>query len=251
MVSSCNTMMVLSFTTGDPIAFLRRCLESPTDVQIKTALENLIKFGAILPTADLPLTPLGFHLAKLPVDMHIGKMLVMGCLFGCIEPSLTIAASLSGKCPFVVPVHKKADAHKQHASFVQEDQHFSDHITIVNAYNRWVDTKKTKGSTAAYQLCSEFFLNATVLKEMEELREYFKGHLREVGLLGASKTVGSTVSTVQVYDEAGPCSSSTEELDTLEVSVSGSVLVADENSNSDLLRCVICAGGVQCSVPLS
>ena len=36
----------------------------------------------------------GWHLASLPVNPRIGKMLLMGALFGCIEPVLTIAGAI-------------------------------------------------------------------------------------------------------------------------------------------------------------
>lgn len=50
------------------------------------------------------LTPLGVHLARLPVEPHIGKMILFGALFCCLDPVLTIAASLSFKDPFVIPL---------------------------------------------------------------------------------------------------------------------------------------------------
>lgn len=50
------------------------------------------------------LTPLGFHLARLPVDPLTGRMLLMGAIFSCIAPVLTVAASLSFKDPFVTPL---------------------------------------------------------------------------------------------------------------------------------------------------
>lgn len=52
------------------------------------------------------LTPLGVHLARLPVEPHIGKMILFGALFCCLDPVLTIAASLSFKDPFVIPLVK-------------------------------------------------------------------------------------------------------------------------------------------------
>ncbi len=43
-----------------PIAFLRSCIEAPSNMQLKVAVENLITFGAINATASgLILTPLG------------------------------------------------------------------------------------------------------------------------------------------------------------------------------------------------
>ena len=32
------------------------------------------------------LTPLGHHLAALPVNVRIGKMLLFAAMFGCLEP---------------------------------------------------------------------------------------------------------------------------------------------------------------------
>ena len=47
------------------------------------------------------LTSLGYHLASLPVDVRIGKLMLFGAIFRCLDPVLTIAASLSFKSPFV------------------------------------------------------------------------------------------------------------------------------------------------------
>lgn len=51
-------------------------------------------------TADEKLTPLGRALSRLPVDISIGKMLLMGCVFQQIQPVLTMAAALSVQSPF-------------------------------------------------------------------------------------------------------------------------------------------------------
>jgi ATP-dependent RNA helicase DHX36 len=55
------------------------------------------------------LTPLGVHLARLPVEPHIGKMILFGALFCCLDPVLTIAASLSFKDPFVIPLVRETE----------------------------------------------------------------------------------------------------------------------------------------------
>jgi HrpA-like RNA helicase len=52
------------------------------------------------------LTALGVQLAKLPVDPHLGKMMLFAAIFGCLDPILTIAATLDyrTKSPFNNPV---------------------------------------------------------------------------------------------------------------------------------------------------
>jgi len=48
----------------------------------------------------------------MPVEPHIGKMILFGALLGCLDPVLTIAASLSFKDPFFIPlVHTNTRFH--------------------------------------------------------------------------------------------------------------------------------------------
>ena len=53
---------------------------------------------------DEELTPLGHHLAHLPVAPRLGKMMLFGAMFSCVDPVLTVASALGFKEPFVVPL---------------------------------------------------------------------------------------------------------------------------------------------------
>lgn len=50
---------------------------------------------------------LGKLLSILPVDPKLGKMLIMGAIFGCFDPILTIVSGLSVRDPFLLPQDKK------------------------------------------------------------------------------------------------------------------------------------------------
>ena len=43
----------------------------------------------------------GHHLARLPVDPRIGKLLLLAATAGCLAPALSVAAALSYKSPFL------------------------------------------------------------------------------------------------------------------------------------------------------
>jgi ATP-dependent RNA helicase DHX36 len=90
---------------GRAANFITKLLEPPSEMALKLALDNLHTINAI--DKDEHLTPLGFHLAHLPMDPYVGKMILMGAIFGCLDPVLSIAASLAFKDPFVTPLGKE------------------------------------------------------------------------------------------------------------------------------------------------
>lgn len=49
----------------------------------------------------------GHKLSMLPVEPKLGKMLILGAIFNCLDPILTVVAGLSVRDPFVVPADKK------------------------------------------------------------------------------------------------------------------------------------------------
>ena len=75
--------------------FLIQAPQPPDEESVRTALDTLYDVGAIERKAQDSantkqsecLTPLGKHLARLPVDVRLGKMLIFGALFHCIDPS--------------------------------------------------------------------------------------------------------------------------------------------------------------------
>lgn len=70
---------------GSPEDFLSKALDPPQPQVISNAMHLLRKLGACEPS-EPTLTPLGQHLAALPVNVKIGKMLVFGAILGCLDP---------------------------------------------------------------------------------------------------------------------------------------------------------------------
>ncbi|PIA38909.1 hypothetical protein AQUCO_02700241v1 [Aquilegia coerulea] len=62
----------------------------------------------------------------LPVDPKLGKMLVMGAIFRCFDPILTVVSGLSVRDPFLLPQDKKDQAGTAKSRFSAKD--YSDHI---------------------------------------------------------------------------------------------------------------------------
>lgn len=104
-------------------------MEPPEVNNVDTALERLRDIGAL--DSENELTALGRHLAALPVDVKIGKLILFGAIFCCLDPVLTIAASLSNKSPFVSPFHARDKAEARKKVFATYN---SDQLSVLKAY---------------------------------------------------------------------------------------------------------------------
>lgn len=60
-------------------------------------------------TQNEKLTCIGKTLARLPVDLTIGKMLIMGSTFHQVEPVLSLAAALSVQNPFTNAAYRNTE----------------------------------------------------------------------------------------------------------------------------------------------
>jgi ATP-dependent RNA helicase DHX57 len=126
---------------------LANLIEPPNYENVNSALERLRGVGAL--DQQEALTPLGYHLASLPVDVRIGKLMILGAMFKCLDSTLTMAACLSYKSPFVAPFSKREEARKRRMTFALWN---SDQITDLQAYNAWRTAQKVSYN-AGYAFC--------------------------------------------------------------------------------------------------
>ncbi|XP_066534842.1 putative ATP-dependent RNA helicase DHX57 isoform X2 [Hoplias malabaricus] len=152
-------------------------IEPPAGCSLEAAKKRLNALGAL--TEAECLTPLGWHLACLPVDVRIGKLMLLGAIFRCLDPALTIAASLAFKSPFVSPWDKREEANERKLSFSLAN---SDHLALLQAYKGWCNAEQN-GSKAGYQYCRENFLSIRGLQEIACLKRQFAELLSDIGFV--------------------------------------------------------------------
>ena len=169
---------------GRPADFLAKAVNPPEPQAINNSLEYLRGLRALDPEDDDRLTALGYHLATLPVDPRIGKMMLFGCIFRCVEPVLTIAASMSFKNPFLSPFDKRDEADMVKKGFAV---HSSDHLTCLKAYDGWQAAKRG-GFRAERGYCFDNFLSRNTLMMISEMRRQFWNLLCDIGFLSKKKT---------------------------------------------------------------
>uniref|UniRef100_A0A665UX18 ATP-dependent RNA helicase DHX29 n=1 Tax=Echeneis naucrates TaxID=173247 RepID=A0A665UX18_ECHNA len=166
---------------GSPEDFLSRALDAPQPQSVSNAVNLLRKIGACHPTNHL-LTPLGHHLASLPVNVKIGKMLIYGAILGCLEPIATIAAAITEKSPFFTPMNRKDEADVTKAALALAN---SDHLTIYNAYLGfiflWWKNSQVDGLRAEMSYCRKHFLNRTALITIEDVKYELMKMMEQAG----------------------------------------------------------------------
>ncbi|KFP45900.1 Putative ATP-dependent RNA helicase DHX57, partial [Chlamydotis macqueenii] len=165
------------FSTQNLHAVLSRLIEPPRTESLRASKLRLQDLGALTP--DEKLTPLGYHLASLPVDVRIGKLMLFGTIFRCLDPALTIAASLAFKSPFVSPWDKREEANRKKLEFAVGN---SDYLALLQAYKGWCLSIK-EGAQASYDYCRENFLSGRVLQEIASLKRQFTELLSDIGFV--------------------------------------------------------------------
>ncbi|XP_016074425.1 PREDICTED: putative ATP-dependent RNA helicase DHX57 isoform X1 [Miniopterus natalensis] len=165
------------FSTHNLQSVFARLIEPPHIDSLRASKIRLRDLGAL--TLDEKLTPLGYHLASLPVDVRIGKLMLFGSIFRCLDPALTIAASLAFKSPFVSPWDKKEEANQKKLEFAFAN---SDYLALLRAYKGWQLSMK-EGMRTSYNYCRQNFLSGRVLQEMASLKRQFTELLSDIGFV--------------------------------------------------------------------
>ncbi|CAI7651141.1 unnamed protein product, partial [Penicillium manginii] len=170
---------------GEVEPTLLEALDPPSSKNIRRAIDSLKEVKAL--TSNESLTPLGSQLAKLPLDVFLGKLIIHGAFFKCLDAAVSIAAILSSKSPFVNSMGSNTQRDAARASFQRGD---SDLLTIYNAYCCWKRARSTPG-TSEFSFCRKNFLNPQTLQSIEDVKMQLIVSIADTGLLnldGAQKT---------------------------------------------------------------
>ena len=170
---------VKMLSMGSPKDLLALAMDPPDLRSIRRTVLALKEMGALLTTArgvqckeDGDLTVLGEVVARLPVDVKLGKLVVFGHIFGVLEEAIIIASGLNGKSIFTSPFDRRVQSYKNKLHWA--DRTHSDCFAILAAYQVW-EMKKMKGEFSGKDgvrdregvWCKQSFLQRKQLMEMK------------------------------------------------------------------------------------
>ncbi|KAE9533247.1 hypothetical protein AGLY_009288 [Aphis glycines] len=156
--------------------FLEKVMNPPETKTLEVALKLLIDLNALDEKENL--TPLGFHLAKLPIGPLEGKMIILGAMFSCLSPIMTIAASLNFKDPFVMPSNKEYQCCEIKKKM--DEGHQSDHLMVTRVMSKFLLAKR---ENKAWEFCKENFLMLNTMNMLHELKSQYAKYLCDLGFI--------------------------------------------------------------------
>ncbi|TKY50912.1 ATP-dependent RNA helicase A [Spatholobus suberectus] len=171
-------LQIKSLRLGSISEFLSRALQSPEILAVQNAIEYLKIIGALDENENL--TILGRYLTMLPMEPKLAKMLILGAIFNCLDPILTVVAGLSVRDPFLTPLDKKDLAEAAKSQFCGA---YSDHLALVRAYEGWKNAEMDLGG---YEYCWKNFLSSQSMKVIDALRREFICLLKDIGLVDSN-----------------------------------------------------------------
>ncbi|CAL8099647.1 unnamed protein product [Orchesella dallaii] len=175
---------------GTPADVLSWAVDPPSSTLISRAVANLKEIGALTINAggkyavfDGDLTFVGRVLSRLPIDIRLGRLILLGHVFDCLEDTVIIAAGLSVKTPFAYPYSKRLDAYLSKLNWTA--QSFSDCIALHNLYSGWYRRHQNRdflGFADEKAWARTYFVQLTSLREMKVMIDELYKRLKMCGI---------------------------------------------------------------------
>lgn len=159
--------------------FLAEALEPPSPKNVDASVLNLQALDAL--TAEEEITPLGRLLASLPVHPSLGKMIILGVIFRCLDPMLVIGAAAGERTLFVSPLDRKKQAKEAKFSYVKGSA--SDHLGLLNAIRDLRQFRDRRGEYAMRQYAHDNFVHVNAFRTIDSTVAQIEGILVEAGLI--------------------------------------------------------------------
>lgn len=186
----------------EPKVIFASALDVPDLSNIENDVLILKEIGALMPmtkdrykTDDGDLTRLGRIIAQLPLDCHLGKLIVLGFIFGVYEECIIIACCLSVRNIFVAQFRQYLEAYdsKLFASKSSE----SDCIALLNIFNLWKKVEEGKSPHGIKKFIAEHFVSLKSLQEASKLYDEIKLRLLHSQIEECHKPYGRKLDEAQ------------------------------------------------------
>jgi ATP-dependent helicase HrpA len=153
-------------------------LEPPPPRMIADGYQLLSELGAV--DDDNQLTPVGWQLAKFPIDPRISRMIIAAKKENCLHEVLIIASALSVQDPRDRPFDRSEAADRAHQPFQDERSDFMAYLKIWQFFDESIKHKKSNRKLIDH--CQDHFLSHRRLREWRDIHGQLAAVTGEMGL---------------------------------------------------------------------
>ena len=155
-------LRMLALKLGDVAEF--PFVEAPSERAIGDGYRRLAEIGAI--DAERRLTPVGRTIARLPIDVALGRMLVEAEQRGALRELLVLASFLSIQDPRERPADARQAADQAHAAFADPK---SDFASVLKLWTAYTAAHEDMTQSKLRDWCLAHFLSFLRMREWREL----------------------------------------------------------------------------------
>lgn len=173
-------LQIYTLNLGDEMEYLQKALSPPEEKAVKASVKVLTGLGAL--TVEKRLTSLGQHLANLPLDVKVGKMIIHGAVMHCIDPVLTVAACYSVRNPFIANAEDQSQVEAVRRAFAHGSA--SDSLASWYAYRKWIAVAVGDvHGVASKTFCRDNFLSLPTMLQIQAMKRQYERYLAEAGFV--------------------------------------------------------------------
>ncbi|HET7844039.1 MAG TPA: DUF3418 domain-containing protein, partial [Xanthomonadales bacterium] len=152
-------------------------LDPPNARAIADGQQQLLELGAITPDRRA-LTDIGRTLAKLPIDVKLGRLLIEAQDLGALRDALVVAAFLSIQDPRERPPEAREAADRAHAAWTDSR---SDFTTVLKLWEAYRVAHEDLTQSKLRDWCEQHFLSFMRMREWRELHRQLLLLVAELG----------------------------------------------------------------------
>ena len=152
-------------------------LQPPQPRMIVDGYQLLAELGAV--DENNRLTPIGWRLAKFPIDPKIARMILAAKHENCLNEILIIASALSLQDPRDRPFERQDAADRAHLRFQDERSDFLGFLKLWDFFDDLLKHKKSNRKLIAQ--CQEHFLSHRRMREWREIHGQLHVLIKELG----------------------------------------------------------------------
>lgn len=182
--STCLAVKILGY--NEPIQdFLASAPEPPSPKAIQSSIEGLQTLGALTSTEEI--TPLGRIIGMLPLRPTLGKMVILGIIFRCLD-SMIVLAAFDNVILHVRPLDMEEESDAAMRGFARSSK--SDHVAMLNAFRALRHLEEADGREVMTSFAHQKFLSVASYDTVKRNIGLIQQALRRNGLVLNQETQG-------------------------------------------------------------